>query len=213
MRIRDLHKQQTIRQKALKMVVREGFDGLSMHKLATAAGVSPATIYIYFKDREDLLLQLCIEEYKKMTEATLRNFDPAMSFSDGLRLQWMNRAHYYLAYPDQMSFLEQVRHSPLYEKALQQFPSHFKEVMTQFVQNSIQRNELVKVPIEVYWSVAFTPLYNLIRFHIQGKSLMNEPFILSEEMILQTLELVLKALRPEEGFPNKQRLKEEKTCP
>ncbi|MBN8856321.1 MAG: helix-turn-helix transcriptional regulator [Sphingobacteriales bacterium] len=33
------------------MVVREGFDGFSMQKLARAAGVSPTTIYIYFKDK------------------------------------------------------------------------------------------------------------------------------------------------------------------
>ena len=40
------------------MIVKEGFDGLSMQKLAKAANVSPATIYLYFKNREDLLNQL-----------------------------------------------------------------------------------------------------------------------------------------------------------
>ncbi|HXO77347.1 MAG TPA: helix-turn-helix domain-containing protein, partial [Puia sp.] len=58
MRVRDESKVEAIYQQALKMIVEEGFDGLSMQKLARAAGVSPATIYIYFKDRDDLLLQL-----------------------------------------------------------------------------------------------------------------------------------------------------------
>ncbi|HOZ87501.1 MAG TPA: helix-turn-helix domain-containing protein, partial [Bacteroidia bacterium] len=58
MRIRDENKEAAIRKKAIEMIVNEGFDGLSMAKLAKAAGVSPATIYIYYKNREDLLHQL-----------------------------------------------------------------------------------------------------------------------------------------------------------
>ena len=51
MRIRDEKKESLIKQKAIEMIVKYGFDGLSMQKLAKAAKVSPATIYIYFKDR------------------------------------------------------------------------------------------------------------------------------------------------------------------
>jgi TetR/AcrR family transcriptional regulator, multidrug resistance operon repressor len=94
MRTRDENKEAAIRQKALEMIVKHGFDGFSMQKLARAASVSPATIYIYFKDREDLLLQLCQEVSQKMMDATLKDFDPAMSFSEGLKLQWINRARY-----------------------------------------------------------------------------------------------------------------------
>ena len=65
MRTRDENKELTIREKALEMAVKDGFDGLSMQKLARAAGVSPATIYIYFKDRDDLILQLWLQEVKK----------------------------------------------------------------------------------------------------------------------------------------------------
>src|SRR5687767_5070565 len=113
MRTRDTNKERAIRDQALKTIVKNGFDGLSMQKLAKAAAVSPATIYIYFKDREDLILQLFAEASKKMTEATLKDFDPAMSFSEGLKVQWMNRARYCIANPDEMYFLEQIRHSPL----------------------------------------------------------------------------------------------------
>ena len=42
------------------MFVKGGFNGFSMQKLAKAANVSPATIYIYFKDKEDLIQQLYI---------------------------------------------------------------------------------------------------------------------------------------------------------
>ena len=87
MRTRDENKERIIREKALKMMVKEGLDGFSMQKLAKAADVSPATIYIYFKDKEDLVAQLCRDAGKKMMDITFKNFDPSMSFSEGLRVQ------------------------------------------------------------------------------------------------------------------------------
>src|ERR1700755_2650987 len=128
MRTRNENKERTIRQKALEMIVQEGFDGLGMQKLARAAGVSPATIYIYFKDREDLILQLYVEAAKKMTEATMKNFDPSMPFAEGLKVQWINRAKYCLKNPHQMYFLESLRNSPLQAKAVAMTDPGFKKM-------------------------------------------------------------------------------------
>ena len=196
MRTRDENKEQTIRQKALEMFVKSGFDGFSMQKLAKAANVSPATIYIYFKDKEDLIIQLYIQAFQTMTEVSLTNFDPGMSFNDGLRVQWMNRARYYMQNPDQMFFLEQIRHSPFQEKVFGYAGNNFKNVMGEFVTNAIKRNELIKVPLEVFWSVAFAPLYNLVKFHIAGTSIGGKKFSFSEDIMDATFKLVIKALKP-----------------
>lgn len=196
MRTRDEHKESNIRQKALEMFVKSGFDGFSMQKLARAAEVSPATIYIYFKDKEDLIQQLYIQALTKMTDVSMINFDPAMSFNEGLRIQWMNRARYYMENPDQMFFLEQIRNSPYQEKLFPMVGQGFKSAMGEFVTNAIQRNELVKVPLEVFWSIAYAPLYNLIKFHISGTSIGGREFSFSEEIMDATLNLVIKALKP-----------------
>ena len=196
MRTRDINKERVIREKGIEMIVKEGFDGFSMQKLAKAAGVSPATIYIYFKDKEDFIIQLCVEAGKKMFDATLKNFDPSMSFSEGLKMQWINRAKYCLKNPVQMDFLEQIKHSPLQDKAYELLGDNFKETMHEFVSNAIKRKELVKVPLEVYWSVAFAPLYTLIKFHLVGKSIGGRPFKLTDAIMMNSLELVLKALKP-----------------
>jgi AcrR family transcriptional regulator len=45
-RTRDIVKERTIQEKAIIMIVRDGLDGFSIQKLAKAANVSPATIYI-----------------------------------------------------------------------------------------------------------------------------------------------------------------------
>lgn len=185
-----------IRQKAVEIMVEKGFDGFSMQKLARAANVSPATLYIYYKDREDLIMQLWCASFKEMSDATLKNFDPHMSFSEGLKVQWMNRVKYCMKHPLQMQFMEQLRHSPLQERAMDMMGPHFKEAMKTFVTNAIKRNELVKVEVEVYWSIAFAPMYNLVKFHLEGMSMGGKKFTLTDKILNETLQLVIKALTP-----------------
>lgn len=198
MRTRDEQKEQAIRAQAMQMIVKHGFDGLSMQKLAKAADVSPATIYIYFKDRDDLIVQLWVNEMERMAEATLMGFDPSMNFEDGLRLQWMNRAHFFMNNQQSMHFMEQVKYSPYEAACRKKMDGKFISAMREFAQNAIQRKELVKLPLEVYWSVAYAPLYQLVKFHMVGKGMMGgaEKFVLNEKLMEQTLQLVLKALRP-----------------
>jgi AcrR family transcriptional regulator len=198
MRLRDENKEIAIREKALEMVVKDGFDGLSMQKLAKAAGVSPATIYIYFKDRDDLILQLWLQEMKKMVDATLERFDSTMPFDEGLKVQWLNRARFCMENPASMHFLEQIKYSPYHEICMKKMDNTFLKTMAEFVHNAINRKELVKLPVEVYWSVAFAPLYQLVKMHMSGRGLRGgtEKFVLDDKIMNQTLRLVLKALKP-----------------
>lgn len=203
MRTRDASKEQSIRQKALEMLVRVGLDGFSMQKLARAARVSPATLYIYFKDRDDLIFQLFKEEMDQMVAETLVGFDPEQSFAEGLKVQWRNRARYCLSHPRQSEFLEQVRHSPYYERFLPKLDPKFFEKMSLFVGNAIRRREMRPMPKEVYWSVAYAPLYQLVKFAQNGQGLPSrrahkgtKKFILSDEILELALGLVTKALRP-----------------
>jgi TetR/AcrR family transcriptional repressor of multidrug resistance operon len=196
-RARDPKKERAIRAKALDTIVRQGFDGLSMQKLAKEVGVSPATIYIYFEDRDDLILTLYREESRKMAEATLVGFDPSASFAVGLRVQWKNRARYCLENPREAHFLEQIRHSPFHSHDEPGKGRDFIEAMRAFCRGAIERGELVRVPVEVYWSVAFAPLYQLLKFHLHGRGLSGTPrFVLDEKLMDQTLDLVVKALTP-----------------
>src|SRR5262249_48935470 len=117
MRTRDDNKIESILDQARIMIVEEGFDGLSMQKLAKAAGVSPATIYIYFKDRDDLLLQLYKRESDNFFEVLFEGFDPEMPFAEGLTVQWKNRAKYMLEHTDKVHFMEHFKFTPLHYKA------------------------------------------------------------------------------------------------
>jgi AcrR family transcriptional regulator len=196
MRLRDEQKKWAIREKTIEMVVRSGLDGFSMQKLARAAGVSPATLYIYYKDREDLLLQICLELSNELFDASMKDFDPDMHFADGMKIQWRNRAKFFLEHPVELEFMEQIRYSPLHEKIREILMKKFGSVLGKFAQNAVKRGELVPLPFEVYWSVAYAPMYQLLKFHAQESSFVNKKFQVSDEIMDQSLQLILKALKP-----------------
>jgi TetR/AcrR family transcriptional regulator, multidrug resistance operon repressor len=51
--------------------------------------------------------------------------------------------------------------------------------------------------VEVFWAVAFAPLYQLVKFHIHGKNMSGTgKFVLTEAALETTLRLVLKSLKP-----------------
>jgi TetR/AcrR family transcriptional repressor of multidrug resistance operon len=193
MRIRDENKIESIREKGLEMIVEQGFDGFSMGKLAKAANVSPATLYIYFKNREDLLNQLYMEVHKKFAEVALKDFNPDLSLKEGLKLQWKNRLKFITKYPVHYKFQEQFRNTPSYHSGNQL--SEFKENMKQFVMNAIKRGEMKKMEPEIFWALAYGPFYFLVKFHLQGKSHMNTSFKLNDALLEKTLNKVINALK------------------
>ncbi len=196
MRARDEQKKLQIINEAIVMIVNDGFDGLSMQKLAKAANVSPATIYIYFNDREDLIQKVAIHAVDQMISSTFTGFDTGMNFAKGLEIQWKNRMRYWLDNPMNARFMEQIRHSRLGVEVFRKVKEEFSAKMKEFLHGAIKRGEVVKLPVEIYWSIAFAPLYQLIKFHTDGKGMQQQPFTLDDKTMKKTLQLVLKALKP-----------------
>lgn len=58
---------QQIMQAAREMFVAEGVERVSMRKIAEKISYSPTTIYLYFKDKNDLLAQICEETFARLT--------------------------------------------------------------------------------------------------------------------------------------------------
>jgi TetR/AcrR family transcriptional repressor of multidrug resistance operon len=208
MRPPDPKKEHSIRRKAIEMVARQGLDGFSMQRLAKAAKMSPSTLYVYFEDRDDLLFQLFKSEMALLTDQLLEGFKPEMSFAEGLRVQWKNRIRYSLTYPQQSDFLEHIRYSPYHARFMAKMPAETFSFMRQFVMAAVQRGEVARVPVELYWSFAFAPLYQLVRFHRHGFGAPSKPgsperprFTLDDTMIDAAVAIVVRGLRPDPSAP------------
>ncbi|WP_316820790.1 TetR/AcrR family transcriptional regulator [Pedobacter gandavensis] len=195
MRIRDVNKIELVKEKAVELLVEVGFEGFTMAKLAKSCGISVATLYIYYKDKDDLILQVGLEETQRLSAMMLEGFDPEFSFAEGLRHQWEHRAKCMLENPLTCQMIEQLRTSTYQEKIFESMTESFKQTLGVFMEKAVANGEIDALPMETYWSVAFGPLYALVRFHNEGRSIGGRPFILTDEILWASFDLVLKAFK------------------
>ncbi|WP_348825307.1 TetR/AcrR family transcriptional regulator [Flavobacterium aestuarii] len=196
MRTRDTNKEEIVKQKAIEMLVKSGIEGFSMNRLAKESGVSVATLYIYYADKEDLIKKIGIDIGQSFFSEMIQHFSPAMPFKEGLRKQWENRSRFTIDNPLSVACWELLSHSSYRESILEKSIIDFKTVMSTFLNNAIEKKELVSMPKEVFWSIAYGPLYTLLRFHNEGKNMAGTPFKLTKEATDEAFELVIKALTP-----------------
>jgi AcrR family transcriptional regulator len=90
---RRAREKQELRQEILDaardLFVREGFENVSMRKIAEKIEYSPTTIYLYFRDKADLLDCICEETFakldRKLTSLEASTTDPLERLRRGLR--------------------------------------------------------------------------------------------------------------------------------
>lgn len=196
MRTRDTNKEDLVKQKAIEMLVKLGIEGFGMNRLAKECGVSVATLYIYYADKDDLIKKTGIEIGQNFFYEMVKDFSPTMPFKEGLRKQWENRARFTIKHPLHVACWELLSHSSYRDYILEKSLFDFKTIMSDFLHNAISKKELVSMPKEVFWSIAYGPLYTLLRFHNEGKNMAGTPFKLTKEVTDEAFEMVMKALTP-----------------
>ncbi|MGI5912203.1 MAG: TetR/AcrR family transcriptional regulator [Syntrophomonadaceae bacterium] len=79
MRRKDDKKLENIKQAVMKMILQEGFQGASIAKIAKEAGISPATVYIYYNSKDDMMRDIYKEYGEKFYTYLLTKVDRNMS--------------------------------------------------------------------------------------------------------------------------------------
>ena len=75
-----LDKLRRIKEAAQTLFVAKGFDETTMREIAVRAGVGLGTIFLYAKDKRDLLFLTINEPLEQITEEAENVFDPEGAF-------------------------------------------------------------------------------------------------------------------------------------
>lgn len=74
---------------ARELFVEHGYDSVSMRKVADKIEYSPTTIYLYFKDKQDLLISICEETFSHLHQSLEKienaSGDPLICLKKGMR--------------------------------------------------------------------------------------------------------------------------------
>ncbi len=83
-------KREQILNAAEHLIAESGFHGLSMQKLANAAGVAAGTIYRYFSDKEHLLEEVRLNVSQRIAKAVQAGVKEEMPLKERYRTMWLN---------------------------------------------------------------------------------------------------------------------------
>jgi AcrR family transcriptional regulator len=96
----------------LELVLDKGLAGANMCGISKAAGIATGTCYIYFKSKDELILELFSICRKKSAAFYFREFDEEKGFEFNFRKFFMNVMEFRIKHFRTFIFLEQFYHSP-----------------------------------------------------------------------------------------------------
>lgn len=70
---------------ARELFVTEGYENVSMRKIADKIGYSATTIYLYFNDKSELLREICETTFSRMADEIIASFEGARNADERLR--------------------------------------------------------------------------------------------------------------------------------
>ncbi len=158
----------------LNLVNNQGFHDAPMSKIAKMAEMSPATIYIYFENKQDLINQLYLETKATFFNYAFENFEKKQNVKDSFKQVWLNIANYRITHIDESNFLAQCDNTPMIdEKSRQEGLKNLQPLLDLWERG--QQRGLIKL-ISPYLLYAYTiyPFTFLTSMHQKDNFIMNE---------------------------------------
>ena len=188
MRTRDQAKYDSIVDASIKLTNKLGFDGISISKIAKKAKVSPATIYIYFENKEDLFTKLYTDIRKKMSQGALEGLQEGMNTEEMFKSIWYHSFTFNLQHPEYLTYREQFEQTTMMRNIK---PDDFRlfQTVDELLKRGIREKTIKDHPLPILTSFAYVPIITLLKYHQAGIIKMDD------DNIKQACEIAWNAIR------------------
>lgn len=162
----------------LTLINKEGILGASMAKVAKMANVSPATIYLLFENKQDMVNQLYIEVKKQFTDFAFENYDESLPVKKSFEQIWLQMLEFKLKFKEEASFLAQCDNTPMIDEATRKIGvNYLKPLFNLWLRG---QNEGIIKELSPFLLYAFTIYPMAFLMHLQHRQLYH-----MEEKVLQ----------------------------
>jgi AcrR family transcriptional regulator len=97
---------------ASELFITDGYNNVSMRKIASKIDYTPTTIYLYFDDKADLLNQICEETFAQLTRNLVAISKLSVSPLERLRLGLLEYIQFGLKHPNHYAIVFNSPESP-----------------------------------------------------------------------------------------------------
>ena len=167
-RHRDYQKIEQIFESTLKLVLERGFAGLKMADVAKEAGLATGTVYIYFKDKDDLINQLYLFLKRRKTIMFLKGIDQNEDFQTVIRKVWFAYLEVTQKNANESAFLEQYYRSPFLKSNVKEESQQLLKPIYDLLERGVKEGVIVSLHTELLLAQLVGPIHELIRAEHDG---------------------------------------------
>jgi AcrR family transcriptional regulator len=161
MRSKDESKRQALMAATVRTVNESGFASASVSTIANAAGVSPATLYTYFGNKDDLLVSTYRAVMAAWSEGLFAGVDISLPIHDVLHDIWHNTFRYLKKHREDYLYTEQFSKSPYIQQiSMEELQSFFGPLMA-VIQRGVNDKILKDVHFHMHMMFFFYPILSL----------------------------------------------------
>lgn len=151
---KSIDKRNALIKATIELVNNNGFHAAPMSKIAKMAKVSPATIYLYFENKQDLVNKAYIEVKAIYTEFAFATYNEELPVEKGFETIWKRVADFKLKDSENAMFLAQCDNTPMIDAASRQEGiKHLQPLLDLWERG---KNEEIIKPISNYLLYAYT---------------------------------------------------------
>ncbi|MFF2091408.1 TetR/AcrR family transcriptional regulator [Paenibacillus sp. NPDC058174] len=169
MRHRDENKSEAIFHATIQLLNEIGFSDISMSKIAKRAGVSAATIYVYFDNKEDMLVKLYLKVKETMSRRLMQGVHDGLSVKAACELFMRNSMGFIMENKDYFMFLEQFSTSPLMQKLCVEDTTPMFAPLFDFVEKGKRYGELKPAETTFLLTYCYFPITQLAHAQFKGQ--------------------------------------------
>lgn len=114
---KSIDKRNALVKATIELVNNNGFHATAMSKIAKMANVSPATIYLYFENKQDLVNKTYLEVKSKYTDFVFKTYEDNTSIKDGFEIIWRRIAEFNSSECEYSFFLNQCNNTPMIDES------------------------------------------------------------------------------------------------
>jgi AcrR family transcriptional regulator len=185
----DKEKRDLILNATLKLITANGFDATPMSSIATEAGVAAGTIYLYFKNKEELINELYLEMKARMMNSVTAGYDRTLPVDDSMEFIWKNYVHHIMTKPLEFRFCELFTNSPHINRITKEEGTRLLQPVKELFEKGRREKIIKNLPDEIVTAQLFSPIHNLVKLHL------SEQFNLTDKVINTVFKLCWESLK------------------
>lgn len=162
-------KQTKLLDAANKLLAEKGYHGFSMKELAQTAQIAAGTIYLYFKNKQDLIQSLHQRNLRTLAQCMFDGLDETMPIYDQFSCIWKNFWKYSLEHPEAILAKDQFDHLPeILQASEEALAKELFQKVGEVLHKGVQQGVFQNLPIDILATLSIEPCANLARKHIIG---------------------------------------------